>query len=119
MALAEQFESLTASVLPSQDFEVTLRKQATLDDHRREVRVLISQMTPETTLALLGEYGPPTLETVAAIETTFIQRELAIENAAQEVNLDKDWLTGNGNLAARRMSEVGLSADDDWNIPEM
>ncbi len=117
MALAQEFQSFTASVLPTQDFEVILRKQAPLADHGREVRLALTQMPPEVTRELLGEYGMPKPAMVAAIESTVITRELSIENAAQEVNLDKEWLAGGG--LARRMDEVGLSADDEWNIPEI
>lgn len=117
MALAHDFQSFTASVLPSQDFEVILRKQAPLAEHGREVRLALSQMPPEVTKELLGDYGAPKPEVVAAIEATVITRELSIENAAQEVNLDKEWLSGGG--MGRRMDEVGLSADDSWNIPEI
>lgn len=117
MTLAQDFQGLTASVLPTQDFEVILRKQAPLADHGREVRLVLTQMPPEITRDLLGEYGAPKPEMVAAIEATVITRELSIDNAAQEVNLDKEWLTGGG--MSRRMDEVGLSADDSWNIPEL
>jgi len=117
MPHAQDFQSLTASVLPSQDFEVILRKQAPLAEHGREVRLALTQMPPEVTRELLGDYGSPKAETVAAIEATVITRELSIDNAAQEVNLDKDWLADAG--MARRMDEVGLSADDGWNIPEL
>jgi hypothetical protein len=118
MALAQDFQGFTASVLPSQEAEVRLRKQAALSAHSNDVRLTLTQMPPEVTQELLGPYGPPKLEMVAAIEATVITRELSIENAAQEVNLDKEWLAGADHLK-RRMDEVGLSEEDGWNIPEM
>ncbi len=117
MALAQDFQGFTASVLPSQDAEVRLRKQAALSAHSNEIRLALTQMPPEVSQELLGEYAPPKLEMVAAIEATVITRELSIENASQEVNLDKEWLSGGG--MSRRMDEVGLSEEDGWNIPEM
>jgi len=116
MVDAQDFQSFTASVFPSQEVEVTLAKQPALSAHGREVRLALSQMPPEVTRDLLSTYAMPSPETVAAMESTIMQRELSIDNASKEVNLDKEWLAG--GAMNRRMDEVGLGSEDEWNIPE-
>ncbi|MEN9194438.1 MULTISPECIES: hypothetical protein [Xanthomonas] len=115
MASAAEFQSVGASVFPSQDREVVLNKQPALAEHGREVRSAINQLPPEVSQALLREYGEPSPQMIAQAESAIISRELAIESAAQEANLDKDWAVSGG--ANRRMDEVGLSAGDEWNEP--
>lgn len=115
MALAQEFKSVVASVFPSQDAEVVIAKQPVLVEYGREVRSAISQLPPEVSRNLLSEYREPQSTLVAQTEEAIMTRELAIENAGQEVNLDQQWLTGANN---RRMDEVGLSSDDGWNSPE-
>lgn len=114
MASAQQFQSVTASVFPSQSAEFVIAKQPVLADYGREVRSAINQLPPDVSRNLLAEYREPQPQLVAQLEEAIITRELAIENAAQEVNLDQQWLQ---SANARRMNEVGLSADDDWNSP--
>jgi hypothetical protein len=114
MALAQQFQSMTASVFPSQNEEVVIAKQPVLADYGREVRSAINQLPPEVSRNLLAEYREPQPQLVAQLEEAIITRELAIENAAQGINLDQQWLQG---ANARRMDEVGISAGDEWNSP--
>lgn len=114
MASAQQFQSVTASVFPFQSAEIVIAKQPVLADYGREVRSAINQLPPDVSRNLLAEYREPQPQLVAQLEEAIITRELAIENAAQEVNLDQQWLQ---SANARRMDEVGLSADDDWNSP--
>lgn len=114
MATAQQFQGMTASVFPSQSTEIVIAKQPVLADYGREVRSVINQLPPDVARNLLAEYREPQPQLIAQLEEAIIARELAIENAAQEINLDQQWLQG---AIARRMDEVGLSADDDWNSP--
>lgn len=114
MASAQEFQSVGASIFPSQDAEIVIAKQPVLAEYGREVRSAISQLPPEVSRNLLAEYREPQPQLVAQMEGAIMTRELAIENAAQEVNLDQKWLTGE---TTRRMDEVGLSSDDDWNSP--
>lgn len=116
MASANQFQSVTASVFPSQSAEIILSKQPVLADYGHEVRSAINQLPPDVSRNLLAEYREPQPQLVAQLEEAIIARELAIESSAQEANLDQQWLQSTN---ARRMDEVGLSADDDWNSPSL
>jgi len=114
MASAQQFQSVTASVFPSQSAETVIAKQPVLADYGREVRSAINQLPPEVSRSLLAAYREPQPQLIAQMEAAIINRELAIESAAQEANLDKQWLQG---ANARRMDEARLSAEDEWNSP--
>lgn len=112
MALADQFQSVGASVFKSQEEEIIIAKQPVLAEYGNEVRSVISKLPPEVSHNLLKEYCEPAPQLLEQLETAIISRELAIENAAQETNLDQKWLQ---SANARHMDEKGLSADDDWN----
>jgi len=109
-----QFQSMAASVFPSQTAETVIAKQPALADYGREVRPAINQLPPEVSRSLLAEYSEPQPQLVARLEEAIITRELAIENAGQETNLDQQWLQ---NVNAQRIDNLGLSADDGWNSP--
>lgn len=112
----QQFQGVLASVIASQDGEVTLAKQPVLADYGREVRAAISALPPDVSGALLKEYREPTPQLVTQMENAIISRELAIEAAEQGQGLDQEWLAGGGQ--GRKMDEHTLSAGDDWNTPE-
>ncbi len=114
MASPQDFRSVAASVFPSQTAEIVIAKQPVLGEYGREVRCAINQLPPDVSKALLAEYGEPTATLSAQLEAAIITRELAIENTQSGIDLDQQWLQGEN---ARRMDEVGLSADDDWNSP--
>lgn len=114
MASAHQFQSVTASVFPSQEAEIVIAKQPVLADYGREVRSALNQLPPEVSRNLLGEYREPQPQIVAQLEEAIMSRELSIENAAQETTLDQQWLQ---SANARRMDEVALGNDDEWNSP--
>lgn len=114
MASAQSFQSFTASVFPSQDKEVVLGKQPVMAEYGREVRASISQLPPEVSRELLADYREPSPQLVGQVENAILAREHSIEGIEQGANLDQQWLQG---AAARRMDEVGLSADDEWNAP--
>ena len=113
-ATATQFQGMIASVVSSQEAEVILGRQPILADYGREVRATLSAFPPEVSRELMSEYREPASHLVAAMEGAIMSRELAIENAAQEVGLDQEWLAGSGN--GRKISEASLSADDEWNL---
>lgn len=113
MLQATDFKPVTASIFPSQSAEITLGKQHVLAEHGAQVRAAISQLPPEVTRLVMGPYAEPRVSLFAATEAAIIQRELAVENAAQEVNLDKTWLSG---ASPRRISENAAGVDDEWNL---
>lgn len=114
MTTANQFQAFTASVFPSHDTEIVIAKQAALSEHGREVRSAVNQLPSEVSRALLGDYKELSPQMIAAAEAAIMTRELSIENAENEVGLDQSWLQ---SATTRRMDEVGLSSDDDWNEP--
>lgn len=117
-ANAAQFEGMLSSVIQSQDAEIILGKQPIFAEYGREVRAAVNALPPEVSRSLLNEYREPAAQLVSSIEEAIISRELAIENASQEVGLDQQWLAGGGN--GRKISESELSAPDSWNEePEM
>ncbi|WP_225694466.1 hypothetical protein [Pseudomonas savastanoi] len=116
MIAADEFQSFTASVFPSQDGEIVINKQPVLADYGRELRSAINQLPPEVTRDLLGEYGEPTPALLTSIEDAVTLREFAIENAAKETNLDQGWLNG---VAPREIDEPNIGAEDLWNAPEI
>ncbi len=113
MPEASEFQGMLSSVIGSQDGEVTLARQAVLSDYGREVRALVSALPPEVSKGLMSEYREPSPKLVAQMEGAITTRELAIEGAAQEANLDQAWLKGGSK-------DIGTAAErantDEWNI---
>lgn len=116
MPSADQFQGLLSSVIPSQDSEVIIGKQPVLAEHSREVRTALNAMPPDVSRAIIAEYAPPSPTTIASMENAIISRELAIENAGQEQNLDQQWLAEGGQ--GRGKDERNVGADDPWNALE-
>lgn len=116
MIAAQNFQSFTASVFPSQESEVLIAKQPVLADYGRELRSAINQLPPEVSRSLLSEYGEPGAELLTSIEDAVILREFSIERAAQEIDLDQEWLQG---VSPRHYDEASVGAEDLWNAPEM
>lgn len=112
-ATAMQFQPMLSSVVASQDSEVTIGKQPILADYGREVRLALNALPPDVSRDLMAEFREPTPELVSSMENAITFRELAIENATQENNLDQDWLSSGGTN--RKISESALGADDEWN----
>jgi hypothetical protein len=114
----DRFEGMLASVVQSQDVETILGKQPILAEYGSEVRKAINALPPEVSRALMNEYREPTPQLVAAMEGAIMSRELAIENAAQEKNLDREYFAEGGS--GRSISENAIGAKDDWMVePEM
>ncbi len=113
MATAQEFKSVGISIFPSQDREIILGKQPVLAEYGAGVREAIRKLPPEVSKGLLAEYGAPSAGLIASLEESIISREFAIDNAAKGVNLDQEWAQGGG--LNRRMNEVGLSENDEWN----
>jgi len=109
-----QFQSVTASVFPSQATEIVIGKQPALADYGREVRSAINQFPPDVSRNLIAEYREPSPQLVARLEEAITSRELAIENVAQEANLDQQWLQ---SANAQHTDNLDLGADDGWNSP--
>jgi hypothetical protein len=116
MPSAEQFQGLLSSVIPSQDSEVIIGKQPVLSEHSREVRTALNAMPPDVSRGIIAEYSSPAPAMIASMENAIISRELAIENAGQEQNLDQQWLADGGK--ARGTDENNAGADDPWNALE-
>lgn len=117
MTSAQDFQSFTASVFPSQESEVVIAKQPVLADYGRELRSAINQLPPEVSRSLLSEYGEPSSALITSIEDAVIMREFAIENSAQESNLDQEWLKG--VPAREHIDEQNIGEEDLWNAPEI
>lgn len=114
MLAPQLFRPFGASVLPSQEAEVIIQKQAALNGVGREVRALISKMPPEVSQGLLSEYGQIKPALLKQMEVAIVERELALE--IDENALDKGYFEA-AAPQARRMDEVGLAGDDNWDIP--
>ncbi|MBC3479062.1 hypothetical protein OGV25_23395 [Pseudomonas sp. P1B16] len=115
MPSAQDFQSFTASVFPSQAAEIVIDKQPVLADYGRELRSAINQLPPEATRTLLSEYGGATAQVVTSIEDAILLREFAHERAAQQADLSQEWL----NAADRHgpgINEAAVAADDTWNM---
>lgn len=54
MASAQPFQSMTASVFPSQSAEIVIAKQPVLADYGREVRSAINQLPPDVSATCLS-----------------------------------------------------------------
>lgn len=113
----QDFEGMVASVIPSFDQEVTLGKQPVLSEYGREVRTALNAMPPDVSKSLMASYGEPSQQVVNSMQDAIILRELAIENASQENNLDQEWLNSGGGK--RSIDERNVGNDDEWNIPGM
>lgn len=108
------FKPLGASIFPTQDFEVIAAKQPVLASMGACVRSVLAQMEPELNNRLLAEYGDPQPDVVRSLEASLIQRELSLD--VDENELDMAYFNG---ATSRRMSEVGLSASDEWDSPSI
>lgn len=116
MPTPQDFQSFTASVFPSPAAEVVIAKQPVLADYGREVRNAISQLPPEATRSLLGEYGLASPTLLSSIEGAILQREFAHERATREADVSRDWLNA-ADLHTAGIDESVASADDTWNVP--
>ncbi|NIF27690.1 hypothetical protein F3J44_15070 [Pantoea sp. Tr-811] len=115
MPNAQDFQSFTASVFPSQTTEIVIAKQPALAEHGQELRSAINQLPPEASRTLLGEYGAATPALVGMLEDAIVQREFAHEHAAQQANLSQDWLNA-ADLQRTGIDESVAAADDAWNM---
>jgi len=116
MLAAEQFQGVMSTIFTSPDAEVIFRKQQVLGDHALQTRFAINQFAPEVSHGLLQTYGETPTPLLALMENGITSREFAIDNINQGADLDQQWMQNANN---RRMDEVGLSADDDWNTPAL
>lgn len=114
MPSAQDFQSFTASVFPSQAAEIVIAKQPVLADYGQELRSAVNQLPPEASRALLGEYGTASPALVSGIEDAIVQREFAHEHAARQANLSQNWLNA-ADAHASGIDESLAAADDIWN----
>lgn len=115
MPTAQAFQSFTASVFPSQSTETVIAKQPVLAEYGRELRNAISQLPPEATRSLLGEYGQASPALITSIEGSILDREFAHERAAQQAAVSQDWLTA-ADAHGTGINESAAAADDTWNM---
>jgi len=111
-----QFEGLITSITQSQDVEAILGKQPIFSEYGSQVRAILSALPPEVSRDLTSGYREPVPHLLGQVEAAIMTRELAIENAAQQVNLDKAWVSGEGN--GRRIAEQEIGAEDSWNMDD-
>lgn len=114
MTLPASFQSMTSSILPSQEREVLISKQAALAGHGHDTRMALNRLPPSVVDELMAEYRAPSPETLDGLSVAIAERERIIESAEKGQNLDMEWLSGGAN-ARRHMDEHGLSANDEWN----
>lgn len=114
MPTAQDFQSFTASVFPSQAAEIVIDKQPVLADYGRELRNAINQLPPEASRDLLGEYGGTTAQLITSIEDSILLREFAYERATQQADLSQDWLNA-ADQHRTGIDEATAAADDQWN----
>ena len=115
MALPASFQSMTSSVLPSQEREVLIAKQAALANHGQETRLALNRLPPSVVDEMMASYREPSPQTLDALAVAIAEREQVIESAEKGQNLDMEWLSSNGVALGRHMDETGLGADDPWN----
>lgn len=114
MPNAQDFQSFTASVFPSQAAEIVIAKQPALADYGQQLRSAVNQLPPEISRALVGEYGTASPALVSGIEEAIVQREFAHDHAAQQANLNQNWLTA-ADRHTSGIDEAVAAADDAWN----
>ncbi|MBK4987440.1 MULTISPECIES: hypothetical protein [Pseudomonas] len=114
MPTAQDFQSCTASVFPSQASEIVIAKQPVLVDYGHDLRAVINQLPPEASRMLMGEYGSAGPSLVSEIEQGILTREFAFEHAAQQANLSQDWLNA-AEGHHHGIDESVAAADDAWN----
>lgn len=114
MTTPASFQSMSASILPSQEGETLIAKQSVLAGHGQQTRAAISKLPPDVADELLGQYKAPSKETLDSVFVAMAEREHVIESAEKGANLDVQWLQS-GNESQRRMEERGVGADDPWN----
>lgn len=114
MAIPASFQSMTSSVLPSQEREVLIAKQSALHVHGQETRSALNKLPPSVVESLMGEYQAHAPEVLDGVAVAIAERERIIESAQKGQNLDMDWLQ-QGADTRRSMDESGLGADDPWN----
>lgn len=117
MPTAQDFQSFTASVFPSQAAEIVIAKQPVLAEYGQELRGAVNQLAPEASRALLAEYGVASPTLLSSIEASILQREFAHEHAAQQANLNQNWLNA-ADAHAAGIDESVAAADDIWNAAQ-
>ena len=114
MATPASFQGMSSSVLPSQEREVLVAKQAAMSGHGQEVRLALTRLPPSVTDSIMAEYREPAPATLQALTEAIALREQVIESVEQGRNLDIDWASGGGS-GGRHINEKNLGADDPWN----
>ncbi|PYG97560.1 hypothetical protein CVV67_26430 [Arthrobacter stackebrandtii] len=114
MPTPQEFQSFTASVFPSQAAETVIAKQPVLADYGRELRNAISQLPPDATRTLLGDYGQASPALMTSIEDSILLREFAHERVAQQADVSQEWLNA-ADTQRTGIDESAAAADDTWN----
>lgn len=114
MTSPASFQSMSSSVLPSQEREVLIAKQSALANHGQQTRIALSKLPPSVVDTLMADYKAPNRDALDEVFVAVAERERIIESAEKGQNLDVEWLQS-GTEARRRMDEAGLGANDPWN----
>ena len=114
MTSPASFQSMSSSVLPSQEREVLIAKQSALATHGQQTRIALSKLPPPVVDTLMTDYKAPNQDALDGVFVAMAERERIIESAEKGQNLDVEWLQS-GADTRRRMDEAGLGADDPWN----
>ena len=112
MAVPASFQGMSSSVLPSQEREVLIAKQAAMSQHGQEARLALNRLPPSVVDSIMAHYREPDSETLNALAEAIAVREQVIESVEHGQNLDIAWLSGE---RPRSMSESELGNSDGWN----
>jgi len=109
------FQPFGAAILQSQDSSITVAKQPVLADHGQQLKSAINALPSDLARDVVGGYGEPTPSTLASVEAAILQREFAIEGAANEANLDQGWLKG-GTAESANLDRSNAYEKDEWDF---
>ena len=112
MAVPASFQGMSSSVLPSQEREVLIAKQAAMSRHGHEARLALDRLPPSVVDSIMAHYREPDQDTMNALAEAIAVREQVIESVENGQNLDIAWLSGE---RPRSINETGLSGSDSWN----
>lgn len=112
------FQSMSSSVLPSQEREVLIAKQSALSVHGQQTRAALNKLPPPVVDSLLADYKAPSEGTLKEVFVAMAERERIIDSAEKGQNLDVEWLK-EGQGTRSKMDQMGLGNNDPWNAPEI
>ena len=117
MAVPAAFHGMSSHVLPSQEREVLVAKQAALHNHGQETRLALNSLPPSVVDSIMAHYREPQPETLDALAEAIAVREQVIEAAQKGQNLDMRWLESAERVPG--MDTKSLEDGDAWNGPSV